>query len=356
VTEKLELRGIEVPAAISYSLLAALVRHLPLDESIVKMQEIGISSIHYDIADEVVTLPAELSHTLRTNSSLAFDYHIAKNDPSQSIDAVALHEGDFICAHIESLVNWSQLSARSKDSGAKFGVGLNVGTDWRELEPVINNFSPDFILIMAAEAGKSGGSFDYKTLEKIHRARESFPNLRIHVDGGIDDLAAASLRGLGVELLVSGSYIHSGLEAKERLAFLQGVPDNPRLDSLLRGRTPLVFRDASWGQIIEAMEYGGIGCAAVLDENKNFIGIITNHDIRVNISNGIVPSKATAGEICNKNSFIASPDEDFWTFMLRMQKNKAMHTVVPLVSDSGELIGIIRTQDALFRDTKARKI
>lgn len=354
MNEKLELRGIETPAAISYSLLAALVRHLNLDESIIKMQEIGISSIHYDIADEAVTLSAELSHTLRTNSSLAFDYHIAKNDPSKSIDTVALREGDFICAHIESLVNWYQLSSRARDSGAKFGVGLNVVTDWHELEPVIHNFNPDFVLIMAAEAGKSGGSFDYKTLEKIHRARESFPHLRIHVDGGIDDLAAASLRGLGVELLVSGSYIHSGSEAKERLAFLQGVPDNPRLVSLLRGKTPFVFQDAGWGQIIDALEYGGIGCTAVLNENKDFIGIITDHDIRVNISNGIIPSKATAGEICNKNSFIASPDEDFWTFMLRMQKNKAMHTVVPLVSDSGELIGIVRTQDALFRDTKMR--
>lgn len=353
--EKLNLRGIETPAAISYSLLAALVRHLPLDESIVKMEEIGISSIHYDIADEVVTLPPELSHQLRSHSSLAFDYHIAKNEPSEAIQAVSLRSNDFICAHIESKANWAQLESRAKDADAKFGIGLNVGTDWLDLQPMIKTHRPDFVLIMAAAAGRSGGSFDFTTLEKIHRLRENNPGLRIHVDGGIDDLAAASLRGLGVELLVSGSYIHSGTEAKERLAFLQGVPDNPTLFSLLGTKLPFVRQDAKWDDIISSLEFGGIGCTAVVGDKMQYVGIITDHDIRVHISDGKLPFSSSAIDLCNTNSFIASPNEDFWTFMLRMQRNKAMHTVVPVVSDSGELLGILRTQDALFRDASMRE-
>ena len=351
MSEKLSMRGIEAPAAISYSLLAALVRHLPLEDSIVKMEKIGISSIHYDIADELVTLPADLSHQLRVNSSLAFDYHIAKKDPRDAIDSINLKVGDFVCAHIESSVNWTSLANRAKDTGASFGIGLNVTTEWTELIPKIKENSPDFVLVMAAEAGRSGGSFDFKTLEKIHRIRETYSDLRIHVDGGIDDLAAASLRGLGVNLLVSGSYIHSGAEAKDRLAFLQGMPDNPLLESLLGEKLPQVTEDSNWSEIVRALEFGEIGCVAVVDLSSKYLGIITDHDVRVYISRGNQIADCKAGAICNRSSFTAAPDEDFWSFMLRMQKNKAMHTVVPLVSASGHLVGILKTQDALFRKT-----
>jgi len=349
MTNELNMRSVESPVAISYSLLAALVRHVPLEESILKMQSIGISSIHYDIADEVVTLPAVLSHELREISNLAFDYHIANVDPNDSIRDVKLHVDDFICAHIESSVDWSQLSNHAKKFGAKFGMGLNVGTDWSELQPLVKSHKPDFVLIMAAEAGRSGGSFDFKTLEKIHRLRETFTDLRIHVDGGIDDLAAASLRGLDVQLLVSGSYIHSGSEASERLAFLRGVPDNPPLASLLRSHSPVVPHDAAWADILKALEVGGIGCTAVVDGEGLYLGIITDYDIRIHISKSGDPVECRAEEICNKNSFTALPDEDFWTFMLRIQNKQAMHTVVPLVTHSRELLGIVRTQDVLFR-------
>ena len=352
MAENLNVRGVDSPVAVSYSLLAALVRHIPLEESILKMQGIGISSIHYDIADEVITLPAGLSHELRKISNLPFDYHIANANPEDSIRNVKLSNGDFICAHLESSADWYQLSKQAKEFGANFGMAINVQTEWSELKPFVKSHHPDFVLIMAAEAGRSGGSFNFKTLEKNHRLREAFPKLRIHVDGGIDDLAAASLKGLDVQLLVSGSYIHSGSEARERVAFLRGVPDNPSLISLLRTNTPIVPYDATFHDILSAIDRGGIGCTAVVDTKGFYFGLITDFDIRTNISKFGLPIESRAEEICNKNSFTALPDEDFWSFMLRMQTSGNMHTVVPLVTPGQELVGILRTQDALFREFK----
>jgi len=231
-------------------------------------------------------------------------------------------------------------------------MALNVQTEWSELKPLVKVHNPDFVLIMAAEAGRSGGTFDFKTLEKIHRLRDTFPSLRIHVDGGIDDLAAASLKGLDVQLLVSGSFIHSGSEARERVAFLRGVPDNPSLSSLLRNYTPIVPYDARWDDILSALDKGGIGCTTVVDAKGLYLGIITDLDIRINISKFGLNVESTAEEICNKNSFTALPDEDFWSFMLRMQTSGNMHTVIPLVTHGRELVGVLRTQDALFREFK----
>jgi predicted transcriptional regulator len=127
------------------------------------------------------------------------------------------------------------------------------------------------------------------------------------------------------------------------------MPDNPLLESLLGEKMPQVSEDSDWNEIVRALEFGEIGCVAVVDESSKYLGIITDHDIRVYISQGNQISDCKAGDICNRKSFTAAPDEDFWNFMLRMQKNKAMHTVVPLINQSGRLVGILRTQDALFR-------
>ena len=345
----IKVRGMDNPATISYSLLAALVRHLPLDESIRKMEAAGIGSVHYDIADELVTLAPEISHELRNSTSLAFDYHIAMKNPNIALKNVSLKLNDYVCAHSESNVDWRQISSLAHSSGAYFGIGLNVATEWLSVKDLVSLHKPDFVLVMAAEAGRSGGTFDYRTLEKIHNIKSEFPNLRIHVDGGIDDLAAASLRGHGVDLLVSGSYLHSGNEAREKVAYLQGVPDNPKLIELLRNESPSVRNDASWEKVIESIESGHIGCTAVLDDNGKYAGLITDHDIRVHISEGVVPRSIAAIDLCNKKSFTANPEEDYWTLMLKMQNNKAMFTVIPLVDEDFNFSGIIRTQDVLFR-------
>jgi len=348
--EKIYLRGALPTTHVSYSLLAALVRHLPLDESILKMYKYGVSAIHFDIADEIITLDPKLSYKLHELTPLPFDYHIAKNLPDETIKEVNLKEGDLICAHLESMVNWALISNRARDLNSKFGIAINVKTNWEDLVPHILRHQPNFVLVMAAEAGRSGGAFDLKTIEKIYRLRDRFPQLKINVDGGIDDLAAATLRGIGVDLLVSGSFIHSGAESRDRLTYLQGVPDNPKLISLVRQITPTVSYDASLSKILSTIENGSIGCTVVLGASGKFMGLITDYDIRVALTNRHLHEDLTAKEICNVNTFTASEDEDFWTFMLRIQGTNKMHTVVPIVSNQGDLLGIVRTQDVLFRN------
>jgi CBS domain-containing protein len=88
----------------------------------------------------------------------------------------------------------------------------------------------------------------------------------------------------------------------------------------------------------------------VLGASGKFMGLITDYDIRVALTNRHLHEDLTAKEICNVNTFTASEDEDFWTFMLRIQGTNKMHTVVPIVSNQGDLLGIVRTQDVLFRN------
>lgn len=340
--------GISAPSEISYSLLASLVRHIPLEESIQKMETIGISSIHYDISDDLITLDPVLSHALRSVSSLPFDYHIAQSLPDNTIKTIALRKNDFVCAHIEAKLDWLALSATAKDANANFGIGLNVDSGWEELLPYVEKFSPDYVLIMAAQAGKTGGSFNYQTFEKIYKLRSKLGDIRIHVDGGIDDLAAATLKGLGVQLLVSGSYLHSSEEQNLKLAFLRGLSEDTKLTDLINHESPKVRPNSSWQDILNSIEAGGIGCTAVIGDNNEFVGLITDNDLRKAFMKSSSFLELSASEICNKNAFTSNPFEDFWVLLIKMQRNAKMHTVVPLVDSSNQFYGIVKTQDILF--------
>jgi CBS-domain-containing membrane protein len=55
-----------------------------------------------------------------------------------------------------------------------------------------------------------------------------------------------------------------------------------------------------------------------------------------------------AVDIMNPAPMVASASEDFWSLMTKMQTNGLMHTVVPIV-DEGHYVGLVRTQDVLFR-------
>ena len=75
---------------ISYSLLAAMVRHQPLDQAISEMELAGVGAVHFDTADELVTLDANLSAQLRSCSVLPFDFHVAMRFPNGILDQLAL--------------------------------------------------------------------------------------------------------------------------------------------------------------------------------------------------------------------------------------------------------------------------
>jgi signal-transduction protein with cAMP-binding, CBS, and nucleotidyltransferase domain len=114
--------------------------------------------------------------------------------------------------------------------------------------------------------------------------------------------------------------------------------------------SPVVGLDSSWDEIIKFIDRGGIGCAIVISEDGFYQGIITNHDMRVAVNRTGLTKELTAIDIYNAKSFTSDPEEDFWTFMLRMQQKGAMHTVVPLVSKDLVFHGVVRTQDALFKN------
>jgi ribulose-phosphate 3-epimerase len=65
----------------------------------------------------------------------------------------------------------------------------------------------DFVMLMCTTPGESGGKFQKENFQKINQLKYEYPNLSITIDGGVNSEVAFILRLLGVDTIVSGSYL-----------------------------------------------------------------------------------------------------------------------------------------------------
>ena len=80
----------------------------------------------------------------------------------------------------------------------------------------------DFVVIMSAEAGATGGTFLPEAVEKVKLIRQNLPDLPIEVVGGITDATVKAVWDVGATRIVSTAFLYQNpgnmAEAVEALA------------------------------------------------------------------------------------------------------------------------------------------
>jgi ribulose-phosphate 3-epimerase len=88
----------------------------------------------------------------------------------------------------------------------EIGVALGINMSLEHISPIISNV--DFVQCMGIEkVGYQGQDFNERVIENIKMLRESFPNVTISVDGGVDFDNASLLLDAGADRLIIGSAI-----------------------------------------------------------------------------------------------------------------------------------------------------
>ena len=96
------------------------------------------------------------------------------------------------------------------------GIAINTTTDTKELEPFINYI--DFVQCMGIEnIGFQGEPFDEKVLDQIKKLREKYPELKINVDGAVNENTAPILLKAGANRLVIGSALLKSYDIREAI-------------------------------------------------------------------------------------------------------------------------------------------
>ena len=196
---------------VSASVLSADM--LSLKEEIKRMEKSGIEMLHFDVMDGVfvnnITYGLPILEQVRKTTDLILDVHLMITDPLRYVRRFAECGADYISFHIESESDTVETIRAIREAGAKTALAIKPATPAETVFEYLDQL--DMVLVMTVEPGFGGQSFIPETVEKVRIIREKISSMgldiRVEVDGGINDITSECVINAGADTLVSGSYL-----------------------------------------------------------------------------------------------------------------------------------------------------
>lgn len=193
-------------------------------EMIKKIISKDIHHIHYDVMDgefvEAISLPAQEVIEIITSSEKHYaDVHLMVKNPylwmvklEGYVDAISFHYEACSEQEIFNIIN--EFKGR-----LKLGLVINLDVQLIKILPLLAHF--DFVLVMSVQAGKGGQKFNNSALEKIKLIRQTYPNIFIQVDGGINVENIDFVFKAGAQNVVIGSFLIKNIDDDNILSQLK---------------------------------------------------------------------------------------------------------------------------------------
>lgn len=182
--------------------------------------------IHIDVMDGHFVPNISFGPVVIKNikTDLIKDVHLMIENPEDYIEEFAKSSANIITIHYEAFKDTLEIIKtieKIRSFGIKVGISINPDT---KIENIIE-FIPkvDMILIMTVNPGFGGQKFIEKTLNKIKRLREMFPDIDIEVDGGINEETAKIAKENGANIFVAGSFIFNSESPKDMIENLRNI-------------------------------------------------------------------------------------------------------------------------------------
>jgi len=183
--------------------------------------------IHLNVSDgsmgtpETLTDVSKLTEIASSYPELRIEVHLLTANPEKYVRPLADSGVKRLIAHVESNDPRLFLEAVKFDE-VEVGLALDGTTEVEQLEPFLEEI--DFVSIMTAEAGVSGGTFLPEAVEKVKLIRQNYPDLPIEVVGGITDVTVKAVKDAGATRIVAGDYIfHDPGAAAEAIESLKSI-------------------------------------------------------------------------------------------------------------------------------------
>lgn len=187
---------------------------------------------HIDVMDgkfvqnNTYELMKEYANTIKQISNIPLDIHLMTYNVKDYIEQYIDLEPNIITFHIESVDSKEEayeIIKFIKENNAKVGISIKPNTKVEQ----IYEFLPyiHMILVMTVEPGLGGQKLIPDTLEKVKKLKqyidENNIEIDIEVDGGIKLETAKMAKGVGANIIVSGSYIIKSEDYKKTISELK---------------------------------------------------------------------------------------------------------------------------------------
>lgn len=172
--------------------------------------------MHFDVMDghfvPNLTFGPDILKGFKKAVDMFMDVHLMITDPKKYAPIFIKAGADLVTFHLEAVKDVEECVELCKEIralGAKAGVSVKPKTPVESLLPYLNEM--DLVLIMSVEPGFGGQSFMEDQLEKVRTLRKYIDEhnlqVRIEIDGGINQNTAKLAKEAGCDTLVAGSYV-----------------------------------------------------------------------------------------------------------------------------------------------------
>ena len=183
--------------------------------------------VHVDVMDghfvPNLTIGPVVVAAIAKCATKPLDIHLMVENNTFFVELFAPLKPEYISFHIEEEKHPHRLIQKIRSLGIKPAIVLNPHTPPESIEFLLKDL--DMVLLMSVNPGFGGQSFIDSVIPKAARLNEMRnrlnPNCLIEVDGGVSNENIHSLKEVGVDVVVAGSYVFKHSDRKEAIKSLQ---------------------------------------------------------------------------------------------------------------------------------------
>ena len=187
----------------------------------------GCDLVHVDVMDghfvPNLTIGPVVVSAIAKAATKPLDIHLMVQNNTFFVELFAPLKPEYISFHIEEEKHPHRLIQKIRSLGIKPAIVLNPHTPPESVEFLLKDL--DMVLLMSVNPGFGGQSFIDSVIPKAARLNEMRnrinPNCLIEVDGGVSDKNIQSLKDVGVDVVVAGSYVFKHESRAEAIKSLQ---------------------------------------------------------------------------------------------------------------------------------------
>lgn len=180
----------------------------------------GAKVLHVDVMDghfvPNITIGLPVVKSIRKATDMVIDTHLMISEPGRYAVEFVRAGANMVSVHVEADDHLQRTLTAIREAGAQAGIAINPGTPLEMLSEALPY--ADFILLMSVNPGFGGQKFVPTMLDKLRRLKAMIEsrglNVRIEIDGGVDASNIGEIVGAGAEIIVAGSAVFGGGDAK----------------------------------------------------------------------------------------------------------------------------------------------